>query len=263
MAPDRVEFRPTIDRPWLERAAVADPVAHAYALWDLDRFPGPVRFVSAVRAGATVAYLLVWQPEGRPPMVHWVGEAVEGLTDHLPARPVVVTGAEPVRDRVEQARGPALVYPILVEFAPVGAPMPRSPHDGQVRRLTRTDASHLAGLAEEGADVVAASYAHVDLDGEVVFGGFQEGRLMGVARAVVRLPRIWLVSGVFVRPSGRGQGWGLAVTRAVQAEARRAGAPTALFVREDNLAATAVYARLGFRPVERRVWLDCGLGLSP
>ena len=103
----------------------------------------------------------------------------------------------------------------------------------------------------------------MDLESEFVLGGFDRGTLVGVARAVVRLPSVWLVSGVYVQALRRGQGWGLAITREVQVEAQERGAPCALFVREDNLPAITVYAHLGFRTVARRSWYDCGVHLAP
>ncbi|MGA8664826.1 MAG: GNAT family N-acetyltransferase [Thermoplasmata archaeon] len=263
MADHPLELRPTIDRLWLEQEARKDPVSHAYALWDLERFPTTVRFVSAMRGDATVAYLLVWQPAGRPPMVHWVGAAVEELTAALPPRPLIVTGAAELRDRVEAARGPAETYPTLVQVAPVGAQPPPSPLEAHVRRLTPEDASRIPELSEGTNEPVAVGYAGMDLESEFVLGGFDRGTLVGVARAVVRLPSVWLVSGVYVRPSRRGQGWGLAITREVQVEAQERGAPCALFVREDNLPAITVYAHLGFRTVARRSWYDCGVHLAP
>ncbi|HLM91997.1 MAG TPA: GNAT family N-acetyltransferase [Thermoplasmata archaeon] len=263
MGSDRIELRPTIDRAWLEREAEKDPVTHAYALWDLDRFPDRVRFVSACRGESTVAYVLIWQPPDRPPMAIWVGPAIEALAPALPPRPLIVTGSDAVRPLVERDRAPAVVYPILVEIARRGTRPPLTAHDAQVRRLTPRDVPRLAGIAEGSTDVIATSYAALDLDTEVAFGGFDGEELVAVARAVVRLPTVWLVSGVFVRPSRRGQGWGQAITRAVQLEAERARAPCALFVREDNVPAVTAYERLGFRPVDRRFWLDCGVHLSP
>jgi len=263
MAPSRREVRPTIDRIWLEREARTDPVTHAYALWDLERFPAFVRFVSAGTGDSTEAYLLVWQPPGRPPIVHWVGPAVEELAASLPPRPLIVTGTEAVRGLVEAARGPIAVYPTLVEVAPVGASPPPTPLDPHVRRLTPSDAGALPDLFEGSTDTVLSGYARMDLEAEFVVGGFDRGTLVGVARAVVRLPQVWMVSGVFVRPSRRGQGWGHAVTRAVQLEAERRGAPCALYVREDNLPAITIYEQLGFRPVGRRDWFDCGASLAP
>jgi ribosomal protein S18 acetylase RimI-like enzyme len=263
MATDAVELRPTIDRTWLEAEAIRDPVSHTYALWDLEQFPQLVRFVSAIRRGTTVAYLLLWHPPGQSPFVHWVGEPAPELTLGLPPRPLIVLAPEAARHLVEEARGPARGYPTLVEVAPAATPPPPTLHDSNVRPLRAGDRAALASLAQGAEDATGMGYTGLDPARETIFGGFDGENLVGAARAGVRRPTVWLVSGVYVRPESRGREWGRAVTRAVMLEAARAGAPTALFVREDRLPARAVYERLGFHPVGRRVWLDCGLDRPP
>ncbi len=263
MPPEAVELRPTIDRAWLESAATADPITHAYALWDLDRLPDQVRFFSVLRGGAMQGYLLIWQAPRRPPVVHWLAPSLPEVLAALPPRPLILVGPEEVRPLVHHARGPCVDYTVLVAAAPLGTHPPPTPRDAQVGRLTRDHVGHLEALVRESDDPMAQAYAGVDPGSEVIFGGFEGNRLVGVALASVRRPSVWFVSGVFVRPEHRNGGWGRAVTRAVMMEAERAGAPCALFVREDRTEARAVYDRLGFHPVARRAWMDCGVGRRP
>ena len=86
-----VEVRPTIDREWLERAESAEPLTHAYALWDLTRTPQLVRFASAIRGETTVGYLLLWLGAGDRPVVHWFGplEELKRRADELGRHQVV------------------------------------------------------------------------------------------------------------------------------------------------------------------------------
>jgi len=259
-----VTLRPTIDRPWLERAAAGDPVAHAFALWDLDRFPDRVRFVSVLRGEETTGYLLVWL--GRPGVVvHWFGgsEEADALAESLPPRPVVVVAPEELRDVVERARGPARSYPVLVLSAPPTRAPAAEPSSGASRRLAPDDRSALLELISGATDLVTSGYPAVDLGREVVWGVFDEGRLAGVARATVTLPSVWILSGVFVHPSRRGRGLGHRLVRAVLADAGRAGVTVGLYVREDRPAAPAIYERAGFRLHGRRTWMDAGVGLEP
>jgi len=60
-----------------------------------------------------------------------------------------------------------------------------------------------------------------------------------------------------------GGGEGPGQMRAVMAAATAAGAPCALYVREDGAAARALYERLCFRPVARRLRIDAGTGSEP
>lgn len=264
MAVDPVSVRASIDRAWLERAAHDDPLPHAYALWDLDRFPDRVRFYSAVRGEATTGYLLVWL--GRlAVLVHWfgaVGEARE-LARELPPRPLVVVAPEGVRSVVEEARGPGRIHGVLTLLAPPGTGGERAPAAGPVRRLLGADRPALLELTEASSELVASGYPSVDLDREAVWGAFDGARLAGVARTTVTLPGIWVLSGVFVDPARRGAGFGRALVDAVLAEAARARVPVGLYVREDRPAARALYDRAGFRPHGRRLWIDAGAGLEP
>jgi GNAT superfamily N-acetyltransferase len=263
MASAGLELRPTIDRRWLEDAGAADPITHAYSLWDLDRFPEQVRFVSALRGGEMQGYLLVWQPPRGPPVVHWVAPPLPELVSALPLRPLIVVGPEEVRPLVHHARGPCVDRSLLVQAAALGTRPAVTPLDRQVRRLTREDVRALEGFVRASEDPMVEGYAGLDPGSEVIVGGFEGDRLVGLARASIRRPSIWVVSGVYVQPAQRNQGWGRAVTRAVMHEAELAGAPCALFVREDRVEARAVYDRLGFHEVARRAWLDCGTGRVP
>src|SRR5208282_4458767 len=111
-----MELRPTIDREWLERAAVLDPFGHAYARWDLDHAPYRVRFVSALDGNQTVGYLLIWLGHPTATVVHWVGSdpRARSLVDALPARPLVAIVPETFQDAVVKARGPARPLSVLL-----------------------------------------------------------------------------------------------------------------------------------------------------
>ncbi len=264
MAAGPVALRPSIDRAWLERAAHDDPLAHAYALWDLDRYPDRVRFVSAVRGDTTTGYLLVW-PGRLALLVHWQGALREApeLAAQLPPRPVVVVAPEEVRGAVERARGPVRVHPVLsLVAAPAASVATRDP-PGRVRRLSPADRPALLALTEATEELVASGYPYIDLEREAVWGAFEDGRIAGVARTTVTLPEIWVLSGVFVAPNRRGHGLGRSLVGAVLADARVAQVPVGLFVREDRPAARALYDRAGFRPHGRRLWIDAGTGLEP
>jgi ribosomal protein S18 acetylase RimI-like enzyme len=250
-----VEVRPTIDRLWLERAATTDPLAHAYALWDLDRSPQDVRFASAVRGEETVGYLLVWLGRRDRPVVHWFGDPrlAGRLVGALPRPPfvaVVPPDAEPLVAQAFPGVPSAGLRLMLRERG-------RLPRPGSaVRRLRREDREALAELVRAHGAPELGAYATLDPEREPAWGVVERGRLTGVARAGVRLPGLWLVTGVFVAPAFRNRGWGLALVAAVVDAAEEAGAPTGLYVRDDEPAARRIYDRLGFREVGRRRWLD-------
>jgi GNAT superfamily N-acetyltransferase len=265
MAPAEVETRPTIDREWLESVAHQDPIPHAYALWDLDHHPDRVRFASALRGTATLGYLLLWPLGDGGTVVHWLGESVETapLLAHLPARPLIVVCSEAGGPAIERLRGPTETHAVLTASAPRGTPAPAGAQDEMVRRLTGDDRARLRAFAERQSERIGAAYATIDPASEPIWAGFDQDRLVALARPAVRLAHCWLVGGVYVAPEYRNQGWGRAVVRAVMAQADRAGAPCGLFVREDSTAARSLYDRLGFKTVGRRLWIDAGAQRGP
>ncbi len=252
-----VELRPTIDRAWLESASRTEPLPHAYALWDLLRLPRSVRFVSATERGRTIAYLLVWIGSPERPVVHWVGEALgtEALAQHLPPPPfaaLVPTEAE----RTVKARYPrAVSYPTLLLWRARGPAGVEDPEQ-LVRRLGPSDQRTLSTWVESGRDRGRPQFGPLDLSEEPVWGAFAQGRLVGVVRAAIRLPGVWVVAGVHVDPEFRGHGLARRLLGALIEEAERFGSPTGLFVREDAAPARHVYASLGYREVGRRLWMD-------
>lgn len=252
-------MRPTIDRPWLELAEASDPLTHAFALWDLERTPGSIRFASAVRGDRTVGYLLIWLGLRDRPVVHWFGgpDVTRALLGALPAPPfvaVVPTDVEPeLRHAFPACRRSELKMmlrdPGLLETSVE-----------VVRRLGRDDRSALEELVRRHGDAELAGYADLDPGAEAAWGVFDGARLVGVARAAVRLPKIWVIGGVFVEPTARGRGLGGALVGAAVGAAERAGARAGLYVRAEPAPALRLYLRLGFHEVGRRSMLDVGSG---
>ncbi len=260
--PETLEVRPTIDRRWLEAAAAQEPLAHAYALWDLERTPGAIRFASALRGETTVAYLLVWMGHRERPVVHLFGPpaAVPALLASLPRPPfvaVVPPEAEAgFRASVEVAGAYGLRL-MLREAGPLPGP------EANVRPLRRGDAPALAELTRQHPDPELAAYPALDLEAEPVWGAFDQERLVGVARAAVRLRRLWVVGGVYVAPAWRGRGLGRALVASVVRATESGDARTGLYVRDAPSPALRLYEGLGFREVGRRSWLEVGPARGP
>ena len=254
-----------IDRAWLESCAQVDPVAHAYAAFDLRFAPDRVRFISLRQGETTTAYLLLWFGFSGVPVVHWFGTPAEWplLLPSLPPRPMVAVVPLEVAGPVRERRTPAVAYPLEILARPLGLPPPPEDGNRMILRLNPSDAPSLARLAEEEPAMITAVYRTVDLANEPVWGAFESGTLVAVARASVTLPNLWMLGGIFTRPAHRGRGWGRALTATVTRAAMAAGVRPALAVREDNLSALRIYQRLGYETVDHRVWVDAGAGLTP
>ncbi len=266
--PGGVEISPTIDRVWLDQASSDDPVAHAYAVWDLANSPDRVRFVSARSPGGTEGYLLWWTGHPSVPIVHWVGgeSVARELAQALPPRPLVVVAPSRVRGAIVEARGPAREFGLLLLVREIGE-RPGAPSDATersgVRRLAGADRPAVTAWAatQEGSEV--AEYRTFDPELEVAWGAFDGGSPVGVARAAVRLPAIWVLAGVYVAPEARRRGWGRRLVEAVAAASSAAGARLLTFVREDSRSARGLYESVGFRRTGRRLWIDAGAGIEP
>jgi ribosomal protein S18 acetylase RimI-like enzyme len=253
--PAAVEVRPTIDRRWLERAASLEPLTHAFALWDLDWTPSQVRFASAVRDEETVGYILIWLGQRGRPVVHWFGAAdlAGALLRAFPTPPFLAVVPPEVEPAVVSAFPGSERTPLKMMLREPGWVEGR---EGAVRRLGREDRAALSALVRARGEEDLGVYVGLDPEAEPVWGAFDGGRLVGVARAGVRLPRIWVLGGVFVEPDRRGRGVGQELVAAVVREAERSGARAGLYVREDPPTALRLYERLGFREIGRRSWLS-------
>lgn len=251
-----------VDPVWLDRLYAADPAAHALAVWDRLAWPETVAFRTLLEDGKPVAYLLLWNGLPHCPVVHWMGDAEDPapLLAALPPRPLLAIVPPSLEAAVTAARGPSTAYPLRLRARAAGPPPPGL---RPTRRLTPSDQPWLRALAEADRSTVTDTYLAIDLAREWVVGGFESGRLVAVARAEVRLPRVWHVSGVSTVPRSRGQGWGRAVVGQLLADAAAVGAETGLFVREDNEPARRLYDALGFGPGVRRVWVDAGADRAP
>jgi ribosomal protein S18 acetylase RimI-like enzyme len=250
-----------IDRAWLDAQAQVDPVAHAWALWDLDREPGRFRIVSLVRDDRTIGYLLIWYAGGAP-RAHWISaDPADGmLALALPLRPVVAIVPERVATAVSERLHAAQNYPLDVL---VCAGRTLTSPDPRVRRLRSADAPAVADMVARNPGIEHVGYTTVDLDRAPVWGAFEADRLVALARIAVQLPAVWVITGVFTDPTFRGRGLGREVTAAATEDALASGARAALYVRGDNAAAQTIYREIGFERVDRRIWIDAGADLAP
>jgi GNAT superfamily N-acetyltransferase len=254
---------PGIEVAWLDQLYRADPVGHALAVWDRLAWPEAVSFQTLWEAGRPTAYLLWWNGLPGCPVIHWCGEArdPEPLLACFPSPPFLAIVPPTVAPRVESRSGASRSYPIRVR-ARRGVPPSLRP-DRPTRPLRSADAPALHALAALDGSSVTDTYRAMDPERDWVAGGFEGKELVAVARAEVRLPEVWHVSGVYTRPDLRGRGWGSAVVGRLLADAAATGAGVGLFVREDNVAGQRLYDRLGFAPGPLRSWIDAGADRPP
>jgi GNAT superfamily N-acetyltransferase len=245
--------RPGVDATWLERAARASPLEHAYALWDLVQAPDRTRFYSIVRGATTRAYLLLWHGNPAAAVAHWVGDADPALLPWLPLPPCVLLVPVAAAPLVTAARPGLVGSSTSMMMRDPDRPLPSETRG--VRRLTGRDRGLLPHVLDSDSPMYQG-YLHLDPAIEPVWGAFDGDRLVGVAHVPVSLPFVWVIAGVYTRPEARGKGIAQAVTAAVCRHAEHAGATAGLFVRDENAPARRVYEKLGFRTVGHKVWFE-------
>jgi GNAT superfamily N-acetyltransferase len=251
----RYEVSDSLDPGWLAEQAEREPLLHAWAVWDRERFPDQVSFRVLLREGTTLAYLLFWEGTTGNRVVHWVG-SVEGsgyLLDALPAPPFIAVVPDSLAPEVLARRGPGRTRGLQLRRCEVPAPP-----GGSARLLLPSDAPALERLCAKADEHMGGGYRGIDLSEEVVAGSFEGAELASVARAQVRLPRVWLVTGVVTAPEFGGRGHGRAVTAHITHLAQQRGADPGLYVQDGNAPAESIYTRLGYRTIAHRMWLELG-----
>jgi ribosomal protein S18 acetylase RimI-like enzyme len=252
-----------IDEAWLDRLYAADPAAHALSVWDRIAWPQLVEFRTLLEGGAPSAYLLIWKGLPECPVIHWAGEArdPEPLLATFPPRPFLAIVPPELAPSVAGRHPPTETYSLRLRRLTGIMPLPVAGRP--TRRLGRADLPALRALAAEDGSTVTDTYLAIDLDYDWVVGGFDGSRLVAVARAEVRLPQVWHISGVCTLRSFRGRGWGRAVVGHLMRDASERKASVGLYVRDDNVPARRMYDRLGFEPGTPRAWVDAGAHRSP
>jgi predicted GNAT family acetyltransferase len=96
-----------------------------------------------------------------------------------------------------------------------------------------------------------------------LYGVFVNGKLVSYAGSFIQLPQVWMVGGVYTKPTRRNKGYATLATSAITEKGLRNAEATALFVRSDNYPAISVYKKIGYRKIGEKVWVDVGTGLRP
>jgi ribosomal protein S18 acetylase RimI-like enzyme len=252
-----------LDLDWLTAEAARDPFSHAYALWDAIHAPESTRFVRWDGPDGRRSYLLLWYGHPSSPVAHWVGRDAGDvdLVRSIPDAASVAIVPERVASLVLRRRRGSLAEPLLA-LVWAGNRPPSPPRGVDVRRLDPDDRPEVADFVRRFPDRLTQPYEALDLAREVAWGAYEGARLVGLARAPVRLEALWVIGGIFVSPMVRRRGHGRALTLAAMAAAVTSGARPGLYVRESNTAARQLYEALGFHRVDRRIWIDLATGPS-
>lgn len=140
------------------------------------------------------------------------------------------------------------------EFRPIG--------NCFAKKLELTDAIQLATLIGRVSKRDIEEYASI-IHRFVVYGVFVNGKLVSTARALIQLPELWVIGGVYTHSEYRNRGFATHVTYALTKEALEKAGLASLCVRSDNHSAISAYKKIGYRKVEERIWVDVGTEIKP
>ena len=130
------------------------------------------------------------------------------------------------------------------------------PYDAHVTvRLGTSHTEFFAELVDEWAEPPSREKIHEILSKWRWYGIFDNGKLVSVASAYIRLPEVWIIGGVYTRLGYRNKGYGKSVTSAITRDAIASGAVAILHVAENNEPAKKVYSKLGYRYLGKRPWI--------
>jgi predicted GNAT family acetyltransferase len=130
------------------------------------------------------------------------------------------------------------------------------------KKLSINDAEHIARLFKEDTEEKIEKYANI-LRKFVFYGLFKDEILVSSAQALIQLPKVWIIGGVYTLPAYRNKGYATQVTFKLTEEALDKASSVGLYVNIDNPAAIKIYEKIGFKKGEERLWVDIGTGMKP
>ncbi|MFX0064871.1 MAG: GNAT family N-acetyltransferase [Candidatus Hermodarchaeota archaeon] len=95
------------------------------------------------------------------------------------------------------------------------------------------------------------------------YGVFINDKLVSYASSFIQLPQVWMIGGVYTHQDERNKGYATLATSAVTEEALKNSKAAALFVRSDNYPAVRTYEKIGYKTIDKRLWVDVGTGIKP
>jgi len=243
---------------YLER----DLVRNALDLWYLRRKDRRYGF-HVCRAGSEVrAHLGTYSaPEATYVGLGGESSAAELLLPLVPSRAIVTVPRE-LHDLVARKLKISATYDI--DFMIVRNGEEKLRDFSLAKRLSRKNAVEYTSFGSSfNIHEMSLDWAREQLDTDMIFGVFADGRLASVASLVAWLPKVAAIMGVETKPEFRRKGLGSIVVSAAVQEALRRSQSCSLYVRSGNEEAASLYQALGFEKLCEGFFIDIGAGVNP
>ena len=244
--------------------AERDPYTHVYLIYDLVYQLGRTTLWLHTDEVGIIGYILIWR-----------GDKADGIHVWGEASPLIGL-LELGRDAVIQVHNPRLLDDLLLHIEKrsicsevrvehyldmaVSEETFRPYRRWGTVRLNPRNPEHVRALAElksvQGRPMAPEEAARA-IKYMRYHGIFAGEKLVSIAGAYVRTPRIWVIGDVYTHPEYRGRGYAKSVTSSITELALASGAEALLHVSRDNKPAVRVYESLGYRVVAGKPWVTC------
>jgi len=253
--------------PLLDAFLRRDILVNAYAIWDLYNMRHRTKFF-IVKANEEIHGVLldfhghtgfhsIW--------LRGTNEAIERLLGILTHDKMVFPFTLPENEEVIKRKF-SITARYTTDFMLLKRRDERLYIHHSVRLLSQSDAYIFATLRKEPHEIPSTDEVKRALEiikEQPVYGTFANSILVSAATFHVRLPEIWIIGGLYTRPSYRNRGYATSITSMMVKEALKKTGCIGLYVREDNYQAKRVYEKIGFKPYKKMRWLDYKTGLAP
>ncbi len=188
-------------------------------------------------------------------------DATEALLPVVPSK-AVLTVTPALHDLVTRKLRYDAKY--TIDFMVVRRGDEKLKGSGLAKRLSREhDAEYATFGSSFNVREMTPEWAREQLENDIVFGTFANGKLASVASLVAWLPQVAAIMGVETKPEFRKRGLGSTTVSAVVREALMRSRSCSLFVRSDNHEAVRLYKALGFNKFGEAFFIDIGTGVVP
>ncbi|MEM2093040.1 MAG: GNAT family N-acetyltransferase [Candidatus Bathyarchaeia archaeon] len=242
-----------------------DPVRHVFALYDIQHELANTRMYVCFDNEDLEAYILIYRGTTFPSVIlEGKKEVAESLLEYAPKSNFILHAPKNLLPLILERFPNAKYY--IEDWMLVNRGHVKFFRSQLVRILSGlNDAERLMKLfSTDGNRPKESLEKNLErISKTPVYGVFVDEELVSCAAAIVRLPKVWLVGGVYTHPSYRNKGYATLAASAVTEEALKTAECASLIVRRDNFPAIRVYEKIGYRKVGEKIWIDMGTGLKP
>ena len=253
------------NKQWIINFLRKDAVRNVFALYDIQHETANTKMYAAFEGEVLKGYLLIYTGTMFPSIVlEGESETAKALVNYMPKNSFICHVPRDLMHIVAEKFPNAKCY--VEDWMLVtqdNASFFKASHARKLEGLE--DAEKLMMLFATSQDRPRESLERnfERVSKTSIYGVFINGELVSCASALIKLPEVWLIGGVYTHPNHRKKGYATLATSAITEEALKNAKYASLFVRNDNYPAIRVYEKIGYKKIGEKIWVDVGTGLKP